>query len=91
MIHKIYKKEGLVGFGKGFSAAFYGAAIYGFAYFSIYKVLKSYFKDKFGDKVDMAICYLIASFTTEALTLIVKFPYDLIKCRLQSVNYIFKY
>lgn len=79
------------GFLKGFSAAFYGAAIYGFAYFSIYKILKGYFKDRFEGKVDMAVCYLLASFTTEVLTLSVKFPYDLIKCRLQSVNYIFKY
>ena len=91
MMRKIYRKEGLVGFGKGFSAAFYGAAIYGFCYFSIYKMLKTYIAEKFDGKYDMAVCYLLASFTTECLTLVVKFPYDLMKCRLQSVNYIFKY
>lgn len=80
-----------MGFGRGFSAAFYGGIIYGFAYFSIYKVLKGYFRDYFDNTVDLALVYLLASFTTEVLTLSVKFPYDLIKCRLQSVNYIFKY
>lgn len=82
MMQKIYRKEGIFGFGKGISAAFYGAAIYGFAYFSIYKLLKTYLADKFGGKYDMAAVYLLASFTTECLTLCVKFPYDLMKCRL---------
>ncbi len=91
MIRKIYRKEGLIGFGKGISAAFYGAAIYGFFYFAIYKMLKNYLTEKFGGKYDMALCYLLASFTTECLTLVVKFPYDLMKCRLQSVNSTFKY
>ena len=91
MINKIYRKEGIIGFGKGFSAAFYGAAIYGFSYFVIYKMIKSYLAEKFEGKVDMAVCYVLAAFVTECLTLSVKFPYDLIKCRLQSVNYVFKY
>jgi hypothetical protein len=82
MMRRIYRKEGILGFGKGFSAAFYGAAIYGFCYFTIYKMLKTYLADKFGGKYDMAVCYLLASFTTECLTLVVKFPYDLMKCRL---------
>ena len=39
----------------------------------------------------MIWCFLLASFAAEMLTLSVKYPYDLIKCRLQSVNYLFKY
>lgn len=91
MISKIYGQEGVRGFGRGFSAAFYGGIIYGFFYFAIYKVIKGYFKDYFDGTVDMAVCYLLAAFTTEVITLSVKYPYDLIKCRLQSVNYVFKY
>lgn len=91
MISKIYTQDGLKGFGKGFSATFYGGIIYGFCYFAIYKVIKGYFKDHFDGTVDLGVCYLLASFTTEVLTLSVKYPYDLFKCRLQSVNYIFKY
>ena len=91
MVSKIWRKEGLYGFGKGFSACFYGAASCGFLYFAIYKYLKGTFGSYFGDSVDMAVCYMLASFSAETLTLLVQYPYDLIKCRLQSVNYIFKY
>ena len=35
--------------------------------------------------------FLGASIFAESLTILVHFPYDLIKCRLQSKNYLFKY
>ena len=91
LVNKIWQKEGLYGFGKGFSACFYGAAACGFLYFALYKFLKSVFKENFGSSLDMAFCYMLASFSAETITLLVQYPYDLIKCRLQSVNYIFKY
>ena len=69
LVNKIWQKEGLYGFGKGFSACFYGATVCGFLYFSIYKCLKGVFKDYFGDAFDMAFCYLLASFSAEILTL----------------------
>jgi hypothetical protein len=40
MVRRIYAKEGLYGFSRGFSACFYGSAICGFLYFSLYKVFK---------------------------------------------------
>lgn len=43
MVNKIYTKEGVFGFGKGFSACFYGAAYGGFLYFVLYKTLKTQF------------------------------------------------
>ena len=91
MVNKIWRKEGLYGFSKGFSACFYGASICGFMYFSLYKAFKVYFTDYFGDSVDTAVSFLLASFCAELITLSVQYPYDLIKCRLQSVNYLFKY
>lgn len=93
MVSNIFRTEGLPGFFKGFSAAFYGAAIYGFAYFTIYKSIKNILKSRMGadTKVDMAVCYFFAALSTECLTLAVKFPFDLFKCRLQSVNTEFRY
>ena len=91
MMSKIWAQEGLYGFSKGFSACFYGAAACGFIYFTLYKLFKGAFKDVFEESVDMVWCFLLASFVAEILTLSVKYPYDLIKCRLQSVNYLFKY
>jgi hypothetical protein len=51
MLQKIYKNEGLMGFGRGFSAMFYGSVFCGFIYFSLYKVFKVEFKKYFGDSL----------------------------------------
>lgn len=79
---KIYSKEGLYGFSKGFSACFYGSVICGFLYFSLYKVFKPFFKEFFGETYNIAWTFFFASFAAEFFTLLVYYPYDLIKCRL---------
>eukprot|EP00347_Sterkiella_histriomuscorum_P010096 403338693 len=91
MVKNIYTKEGLFGFLKGFSACFYGSVACGFIYFSLYKLFKVYFKEFFGETYNIAWTYFMASFAAEFFTLIVYYPYDLVKCRLQSKNYVFKY
>ena len=91
MVKKIYVKEGVYGFLKGFSACYYGSVACGFIYFSLYKLFKIYFKDLFGESYNIAWTYFMASFAAEFFTLIVYYPYDLVKCRLQSKNYVFKY
>ena len=63
----------------------------GFLYFALYKQFKHTFHDYMGDKYDTTYIFLLASFTAELLTLGVQYPYDLIKCRLQSVNDKFQY
>lgn len=91
MVKQIYLKEGLFGFGKGFSACFYGSIACGFIYFALYKLFKTYFKEFFGETYNIAWTFFMASFAAEFFTLIVYYPYDLVKCRLQSKNYVFKY
>lgn len=91
MVNKIWAKEGIVGFGRGFSACFYGSAVGGFLYFCLYKTLKGHMGDYLPKTWDIGLVYATAALTSEALCLGVKYPFDLIKCRLQSVNYIFKY
>jgi hypothetical protein len=91
MVKNIYVKEGLYGFGKGFSACFYGSVACGFIYFSLYKLFKIYFREFFGETYNIAWTFFMASFAAEFFTLIVYYPYDLVKCRLQSKNYVFKY
>ena len=78
---EIWKKEGLRGFFKGFTACFYAATACGIIYFALYKLLKGVFKDLIGEKNDLALCYMISSMTSALLTLGVQYPYDLIKCR----------
>ena len=47
--------------------------------------------ETFGVEVNPTAVFLVASVIAEVITLVVHFPYDLIKCRIQSKNYYFKY
>jgi len=60
-------------------------------YFFLYKFIKLTMYEHFGTEINPTLVFVIASVLSESLTLSVHFPYDLIKCRLQSKNYIFKY
>jgi len=81
IVKKIYHKEGFSGFAKGFSAMFYGSFFCGFVYFALYKFFKQYFKDNI-QNANMTAVYFMASFVAEFFTLLIYYPYDLIKCRL---------
>ena len=82
MVKKIYAKEGIKGFFKGFSANFYGSIMCGFIYFACYKSLKTYFSNLLGPTYNVAWTFFLASIIAEGVTLVVYYPYDLIKCRL---------
>ena len=81
----------MYGFGRGFSACFYGSIFCGFSYFFLYKSIKLQLYETLGTDINPTYVFLSASVIAEIFTLLVHFPYDLIKCRLQSKNYIFKY
>ena len=49
------------------------------------------FKDYFGEDVDPAFSYAIASVATGAINFFVGYPYDMLKCRFQSANEVYKY
>ena len=89
-MRSIYAKEGAYGFARGFSACFYGSVFCGFTYFFMYKTIKQLLYEKFPG-VNPTKVFFMASFLAESITMVVHFPYDLIKCRIQSKNYIFKY
>ena len=76
----------MTGFGRGIGAAAYGNYSSGFVYFVLYKYLKTNMADYFGN-----LRIVLAGFVAETIAIMFKFPFDLVKCRLQSVNYIFKY
>lgn len=81
----------MYGFGRGFSACFYGSILCGITYFYLYKSIKLQFYNVFGKEINPLFVFLGASILAECLTIGVHFPFDLIKCRLQSKNYVFKY
>lgn len=85
MVKKIWATEGVYGFGRGIGAAVYGNYSSGLLYFTIYKYLKTTMPELGGFRP------LIAAFLAELVAIMYQFPFDLIKCRLQAVNYNFKY
>jgi solute carrier family 25 phosphate transporter 23/24/25/41 len=89
MLNKIWRKEGFIGFSRGFSATFYGSCITGFFFFMAYKKIKMALKEK--QVANDSICELSAGLLAECAVLGVQYPYDLVKCRLQSSNGHFKY
>jgi len=90
-VRQIYTKEGVFGFGRGFSACFYGSIFCGFTFFALYKLIKLKLYEIFGENTSPTMVFFLASIFSELLTVLVHFPYDLIKCRLQSKNYEYKY
>lgn len=81
-VKQIYVKEGVYGFARGFSACFYGSIFCGFSYFALYKTTKLTLYEILGKDVNPTLVFFSASILSEMLTIIVHFPYDLIKCRL---------
>lgn len=82
MVTHIYMNEGPYGFAKGLSACFYGSIFSGFVYFFLYKKIKLTLYDYFDGNISPVIVFLTASMVAEFFTIVVHFPYDLVKCRL---------
>lgn len=57
----------------------------------MYKAAKLKLYELLGSNTSDTLVFLLASMIAEAVTIIFHFPYDMIKCRLQSKNYYFKY
>merc|ERR1711957_201964 len=82
MLNKIWLREGVPGFAKGFSACMYGSALTGFFFFMAYKKIKVELKAR--EVANDSVCELVAGLAAECCVLGVQYPYDLVKCRLQS-------
>eukprot|EP00356_Strombidium_inclinatum_P002219 CAMPEP_0170480424 /NCGR_PEP_ID=MMETSP0208-20121228/1269_1 /TAXON_ID=197538 /ORGANISM="Strombidium inclinatum, Strain S3" /LENGTH=198 /DNA_ID=CAMNT_0010752973 /DNA_START=349 /DNA_END=945 /DNA_ORIENTATION=+ len=90
-VKTIWASEGVFGFGKGISACLYGSIIQGMVYFYTYKWLKLKMFELMGKEVSPTLVFMTASVLAEVFTLIVHFPFDMIKCRFQSMNHHYKY
>lgn len=82
MFKAIVAKEGVYGLSKGISACFYGSIICGFIYFSLYKIIKTYLHDRYNTTLPAPVIFFFGSFIAELFTLMVYYPYDMIKSRL---------
>lgn len=76
---KVISEEGILGITKGVSACFYGSMISGFVYFGMYKWLKERMHKKLDGYLHSSMIYFSASFIAEVITLVMYYPYDLVK------------
>jgi len=88
---KIYAREGVAGLLKGVTPNFYGNVLYGVVYFWLYKYLKQVVGEKISEERSMVWTYMSASFLAAVFSTYLYFPFDLIKCRMQSRNHVFQY
>jgi len=86
MTRRIYSKEGLFGFTHGLSATYYGALIGGMIYFSTYKFFKNLLKMESNDqnKKHNFFAYLFSSSIGELFFMIIYYPFDLVRTRMQT-------
>lgn len=84
MIRNIYRNEGFFGFLHGLSATYYGALIGGMIYFSTYKFFKKLLMHESNEENGVNfIAYLLSSSIGEFLFLVIYYPFDLIRTRMQ--------
>jgi len=91
MMSEIYTQEGVKGFSKGISACYYGSIVWGFLYFSLYKQLKVFISKRSEGQLRPSQVCLSSSFVAEMITLLIYYPYDLVKSRMQTSNHKYKY
>lgn len=87
MTRRIYGKDGLYGFCYGLSVTFYGSIIGGMIYFSTYKFFKKLLKKESSEENSSQknfIAYLFSSCIGEFLFMIVYYPFDLVRTRMQT-------
>ena len=87
---KVYKQYGFRGFYRGLDVLILSSAIYGFAYYTIYKYVKESILNAYkGDDEMNFVAYTLASISGE-LILIFYYPFDMIKTRILSFSVSYK-
>jgi len=92
MVSEIWAKQGMKGFFVGINATFCASLFGGFTYFTLYKFLKS--KLKKGEDDGRFRSFLTdfgAAAIAEMVALLIYFPFELVKARLQTRNETFMY
>jgi hypothetical protein len=94
MIRRIFHKEGIFGFWRGASCTYYGSLIGGLIYFSSYKQLKIMMTDhdnKSNNNHIHFFAYLFSSLLGELPHMLIYYPFDLIRTRLEIRAPAYKY
>ena len=91
MFKSVVKNEGVKGLFKGYTACYYSSIFYGYLYFYLYKGIKCYLKEsemyKSSKSASLrALIYASSSTIAEGISLLIYYPYELVKIRLLTKN-----
>lgn len=91
MLKKVLKNEGVQGLFKGYSACYYSSIFYGYLYFYLYKGIKCHLKESelYQNSKSTplrALIYASSSTIAEVISLLIYYPYELVKIRLLTKN-----
>ena len=91
MFSKVIREEGYLGLYKGYSSCFYSSILYGYIYFYIYKGMKVYMKEHLDPKSTSMYVAIYASASTiaECFSLLIYYPFEVIKVRMLTKNHIY--
>jgi hypothetical protein len=87
LLNTVLQEEGANALCKGMNATYYGSVLYGFSYFYTYCALKVKGHDFFEKRNKLPLLYFCSGVVAEYLALLVYFPYETVKVRLQSSSH----
>ena len=93
MVREVLCNEGISGLYKGYICFYYSAITSGFLYFYVYKGLKTYMKEKIRpeSRSSAALVYAFASSIAECLSLLIYYPYEVVKVRMLTKSHVYQY
>lgn len=87
MLRNVINEEGATALFRGIAATYYGSMFYGFTYFFSYPWLKKKGHDFFSSRNALPLLHLGSGFVSEYLALLLYYPFETIKVRLQTKTY----
>jgi len=93
MLKITYNKYGTYGVYRGFTTAYYSATLSGYTYFALYKGMKVKLREYFQPKTQAQVSaiYTVSSLLAEAISLVIQYPYEVVKVRMVGTNEKYNY
>lgn len=90
-LNATFEKEGANALMRGSSVTYYGSIFYGGSYFYTYPLFKKWGHEYFDNKDDnTTLLYFASGFVSEYIALLLYFPFETVKVRIQTQSHDYK-